>query len=235
MEVVDLKMKLLDDKEIEYLYKNIKKHCESFTIHPYISISHNILNNDDYNQFKDYCKEGEVVILLLKRVNAVSHLLQVCGQLNPKECIKINKNSLRGEYGSNLIRNGFYCSLNYEDSLVENKMFFNNKIDQSNKKEIKSLHRKDGKNGLYEVSCLYIPINLFNEENTLSNLFIILNKEKYQINNMKIRKYNEIESKVFCERKNKSEFIKQYSGSPVLLICVSKDNCFIHLREYLYI
>lgn len=201
MEVVDIKMKLLNDKEIDYLYNNIKKSYESYNTHPYVTISHNDLTDNDYNQFKAYCKEGEVVILLLKRINAVSHCLQACGQLDPKECKKISKNSLRGEYGSNLIRNAFYCSLNYEDSLVEKDMFFNNQSNDSKNSVKKSLHRKDGKNSLFEISCLYIPTNLFNDENTLPNLFTILNKEKYQISNMKIKKFSENEGKVFCERK----------------------------------
>lgn len=48
---------------------------------------------------------------------AISHLLQVVGQLDPDISYKINSNSLHGLYGKSLIRNGIYCSLSYNDMI----------------------------------------------------------------------------------------------------------------------
>lgn len=70
------------------------------------------LNNDYYLKIQDYLQSGESMVLLLchEKEDPIMKWKQIIGPMNPETAKKDDPDSLRAQYGTDLIENGFHGS-----------------------------------------------------------------------------------------------------------------------------
>jgi len=68
---------------------------------------------------------GPVVAMEVRQENAVEYFRKLVGPQDPEIATHLRPDTLRAEYGNNLVQNGLHCTDLKEDGLLEVEYFFN--------------------------------------------------------------------------------------------------------------
>jgi len=78
----------------------------------------------EYNAMSESFTTGPSLAMEIRGENVVERLRDFCGPLDPEVARLVRPNSLRAEFGEDVVRNALHCTDLPEDGVVESEYFF---------------------------------------------------------------------------------------------------------------